>query len=152
MVVGDDGLVRPEGPGLRFPSMPESRHVSVSVAAPAGVAYAYAADPAHLPEWAAGLARSPVVRSGDHWVADSPMGRVRVDFTPENDLGVLDHAVTLPSGERVLNPMRVLRDGDGCDVVFTVRRRAGMSEEDFERDCCAVLTDLKALKSLLEHG
>ena len=33
--------------------------------------------------------------------------------------GVLDHEVTLPSGVTVLNPLRVVPDGDGCEVVFT---------------------------------
>ena len=38
----------------------------------------------------------------------------------EHDHGVLDHDVTLPSGETVHNPMRVIPDGDGCEVVFTL--------------------------------
>lgn len=85
-----------------------SRHISVSIAAPAATTYAYAADPANLPTWAAGLARTTIEQVDGHWVAASPMGRVRVDFTPANNLGVLDHTVTLPSGEQVLNPLRVI--------------------------------------------
>ena len=132
--------------------MTPSRHISVSIAAPAAAAYAYAANPTNLPAWAAGLAQSTVEQVDGHWIAESPMGRVRVDFTSANDLGVLDHTVTLPSGDQVLNPLRVIPDGEGCEVVFTVRRRADMTDEDFEQDCRAVLTDLKALRSLLEHG
>ncbi|WP_299035099.1 SRPBCC family protein [uncultured Pseudokineococcus sp.] len=132
--------------------MRPSRHLSVVIAAPAEAVYAYAADLTHLPAWAAGLARSTVVQDGDHWFADSPMGRVRVDPTPPNDLGVLDHTVTLPSGERVLNPLRVIPDGQHCEVVFTVRHRAGTSEEEHDRDCRAVLADLESLRSLLERG
>ncbi len=98
------------------------------------------------------MAQSTLEQAGGHWIADSPMGRVRVDFTPANDLGVLDHTVTLPTGKQVLNPLRVIPDGEACEVVFTVRCRAGMSEEDFERDCRAVLSDLVVLQSLLEHG
>ena len=145
-------LASPAWPGLRSPAMTPSRHISVSIAAPAAAAYAYAADPAHLPAWAAGLAQSTVEQVDDHWVAESPMGRVRVAFTPANDLGVLDHTVTLPSGEQVLNPLRVIPDGEGCEVVFTVRQRPGLSADDFEGDCRAVLADLETLRSLLEHG
>ena len=54
---------------------------------------------------------------------ESPMGRVTLEFAPSNPFGVLDHQVTLPSGEKVNNPMRVTPNADGCDVVFTVRRR-----------------------------
>ncbi|GAA2025801.1 SRPBCC family protein [Pseudokineococcus marinus] len=132
--------------------MTPSRHVSVGIAALAERVYAYAVDPAHLPAWAAGLASSTVERVDGAWVAESPMGRVRIAFAPPNELGVLDHVVTLPGGEEVLNPMRVLPDGDGCEVVFTVRHRAGKSEEEFESDCRAVLTDLERLRHLLEEG
>ena len=132
--------------------MTPSRHVSVSIAASAESVYDYAADPAHLPAWATGLAQSSIAQAEGRWVADSPMGRVRVDFTPANDLGVLDHTVTLPDGEQVLNPLRVIPDGEGCEVIFTVRHRAGVSEEDFEQDCRAVLADLEVLQSLVEHG
>ncbi len=131
--------------------MTPSRHLSVSIAASAEAVYAYAADPAHLPAWASGLARSTVERVGDRWVVESPMGRVLVDVAPANDLGVLDHTVTLPDGEQVLNPMRVIPDDEGCEVVFTVRHRARMTEEELERDCRAVAADLQTLRSLLER-
>ncbi|MGH3505202.1 MAG: hypothetical protein ACRDQA_30565, partial [Nocardioidaceae bacterium] len=41
-------------------------------------------------------------------------------FAEPNDFGALDHVVTLPSGESVYNPLRVIPEGDGCEVVFTV--------------------------------
>ena len=58
--------------------------------------------------------------------------------------------MTLPSGEVVHNPMRVIPDGDGCEVVFTLRRQDGVSDDDFERDAAAVAADLRTLKQLLE--
>jgi hypothetical protein len=63
---------------------------------------------------------------------------------------VLDHRVTLPSGEAFYNPMRVVPDGNGCEVVFTLRRQVGMSDDDFERDAAAVRADLATLKHVLE--
>ena len=127
-----------------------SRHVSIGIDRPASAVYDFAADPHNLPRWAAGLAGATVERDGDDWVTQSPMGRVRVRFTPRNELGVLDHDVTLPSGETVHNPLRVIGDGDGCEVVFTVRQRPDMTDEAFERDAAAVAEDLATLKSLLE--
>jgi hypothetical protein len=58
--------------------------------------------------------------------------------------------VTFPSGETFYNPMRVISDGEASEVVFTLRKRAGMSDADFERDADAVLADLGTLKRLLE--
>ncbi len=70
---------------------------------------------------------------------------------PRNDLGVLDHDVTLPSGETVTNPMRVIANEDGCDVMFTVRRRPGMDDAELASDVGAVTKDLATLRSLLER-
>lgn len=71
-------------------------------------------------------------------------------FVSHNAYGVLDHDVTLPSGETVYNPMRVIADGTGCEVVFTLRRQPGMTDEDFARDADAVSADLTTLKEVLE--
>jgi len=120
--------------------------VAVTVAAPWREVYAWAADPRNLSLWAAGLARSPLQQIDGEWVADSPMGRVTVRFAPPNDVGVLDHTVVLPGGEEVDNPMRVLAHGDGAEVVFTVRRRGGMTAEAFDADVRAVQADLDALR------
>ncbi len=129
--------------------MRESLHLGVSVDRPAAEVYAYAADPAHLPVWAAGLGGSVEQRDG-RWFAESPMGEVEVRFAPPNPYGVLDHDVTLPDGTTVTNPMRVLADGERCEVVFTLRRAAGMSDEDFQADAAAVRADLASLKQVLE--
>jgi len=115
--------------------------------------YEFAADPQTWPRWAAGLAEGGLRQSADGWVADSPMGLVTVEFTPANAFGVLDHVVRLPTGEAVYNPMRVIPGGvgeDRCEVLFTVRRRDGMTEEQFDADVAAVAADLETLRRLVE--
>ncbi|MFE6633672.1 SRPBCC family protein [Streptomyces tendae] len=130
----------------------ESRHLGVHIDRAAADVYAYASNPANLPAWAHGLGTS-IEKRADHWVAESaPMGRVTVTFTPPNDLGVLDHDVTLPSGKTVHNPVRVIADGTVSEVVFTLRRRPGTSDADFERDAAMVTADLARLKELLESA
>jgi hypothetical protein len=127
-----------------------SQHISIGIDRPATTVYDFAADPLNLPRWAAGLAGSRVEREGERWFTDSPMGRVTFVFAPHNDFGVLDHDVTLPSGETVYNPMRVISDGDGCEVVFTLRQRPDMSDEEFQRDADSVAQDLATLRTLVE--
>ncbi|MCX2927737.1 SRPBCC family protein [Streptomyces sp. NEAU-W12] len=130
----------------------KSRHLGVFVDRTAADVYAYASQPANLPAWARGLGGS-VERIKGQWVAESsPMGRVVVAFAPRNEWGVLDHDVTLPSGETVHNPVRVLADGSGSEVVFTLRRRPGTSDAAFERDARTVAADLARLKELLESA
>ena len=127
-----------------------SHHISIGIDRPVTVVYDVAADPLNLPKWAAGLAGSRVEQDGEQWFTESPMGRVTFTFAPRNDFGVLDHDVTLPSGETVYNPLRVISDGNGCEVIFTLRQRPEMSDEEFERDADDVGQDLAALKSLVE--
>ena len=110
-----------------------SRFVSEYIDRPAEAVYAFASDPANLARWAAGL-------GPDDGVA----------FAPRNEFGVLDHVVTTASGETVSVPMRVVPDGDGAEVVFTVRRPAGMTDAELDRDAGLVAADLATLKRLLE--
>ena len=126
-----------------------SVHVSQVVAAPPEAVQAYAEEPDHLPRWASGLAEGEVTREGDTLVVDSPMGRVTVRFVPHNALGVLDHDVTLPSGDVVTNPVRVMAHPDGAEVLFTVRQ-LGMTDEELERDAATVAGDLARLKEQVE--
>jgi hypothetical protein len=130
-----------------------SRHVSVWIEAAPEVVYEFAADPRQLPQWASGLAEGGLRQSAEGWVADSPMGEVTVEFAPVNAFGVLDHVVRLPSGDAVYNPLRVVPGGVGeprCEVVFSVRRQPGMTDEQFESDAATVAADLEALRQLLE--
>lgn len=127
-----------------------SRHVSTLIHRSPQEVYAFAAEPDNLPRWAAGLAQSEVTREGDDLLlVDSPMGRVTVRFVPRNDLGVLDHDVTLPSGTVVTNPVRVLAHPAGSEVLFTVRQ-IELTDEELERDVRLVERDLATLKELLE--
>lgn len=127
----------------------QSRHVSVFIAAAPDVVYEYACNPARLPEWAAGLADG-VRREGGRWIAESPLGVVEVRFVPRNEHHVLDHDVVLPDGTVVLNPMRVVAADDGAEVIFTIRRRDGMTVEEFAADVAAVEADLETLRRKVE--
>jgi hypothetical protein len=128
----------------------ESRHLSTHIDRPAHEVYAYASDPSHLTEWAPGLGSSIELIDGRS-VMESPMGRIVVSFAPRNEFGVLDHQVTLSSGETFSNPMRVTPHGAGSEVVFSLRRQEAMTDDDFDRDANAVLADLLRLKARMER-
>jgi hypothetical protein len=126
-----------------------SRHISVSIDRPVEEVYQFASNPETWPQWAAGLSGS-MENSNGEWIAKSPMGTVKVEFSPKNNFGILDHRVALPSGEIVYNPMRVFPNGDGSELVFTVYQRPGVSTDMFAGDADAVKRDLQSLKTLLE--
>lgn len=78
------------------------------------------------------------------------MGKVTVQFSPINDFGVIDHDVTFENGKKFHNPLRVLHNGNGSEVVFTLYRLPEMSDDDFTHDANMILKDLKKLKELIE--
>lgn len=95
--------------------------------------YNYVVDPKNLPKWASGLNAA-----------------VKVRFVERNKYGVLDHYVSVDSGPEVYMPMRVFPNGEGCEVLITIFRHPGTSEERFVHDTQWVRRDLEALKALLE--
>jgi hypothetical protein len=126
-----------------------SRTVSVSIDRGWHEVYAFLAVPSNFAPWAAGLGAG-LERQGDEWAARGPDGPIRIRFTPHNELGVLDHRVIAASGAETLNPMRVMANGTGSEVAFTLFCPRGMSAAAFDADAAAVARDLQALKALLE--
>jgi hypothetical protein len=56
---------------------------------------------------------------------------------------------TLPTGETVTNPLRVVPNSDGAEVVFTLFQRTGMTDDELARDEAAVRRDLETLRAIL---
>jgi len=117
-------------------------------AAPARV-YEFAANPMNLPKWARGLCTS-IEKVGGTWIGQGAMGQVKIEFVEPNHLGILDHMVTLPSGQRVMVPIRVHPRGNGSEVVFTLNPLPGMSEAQIAADARLVMQDLAALKKAID--
>jgi len=80
-----------------------AKHISVSINRSSTHVYEFASNPENLPKWAAGLSGS-IRRVNEEWIAESPMGTVKVKFTEKNKFGVLDHDVTLSSGDNSITP------------------------------------------------
>jgi hypothetical protein len=129
----------------------DARHVSVSIARPPEVVYQFTVKPENLPKWAVGLGTAFRPQSDGSWIAEGgPVGRATVRFVERNRLGVLDHDVTVGTGETIHNPIRVVPNGEGSEVVFSLFRRPGVTAAQFNQDAEAVEKDLRTLKRLLE--
>jgi hypothetical protein len=126
-----------------------AKHISVSIERRAAEVYEFASNPENLPQWAGGLGGSKKMVD-DEWIAEAPMGTAKVKFAEQNKFGILDHNVTFSSGAKFYNPMRVFPNNDGSEVIFTLYRQAGMSDQKFADDAGSVERDLNKLKTLLE--
>lgn len=130
--------------------MMRSRTISVSIGCDPRTAYAYLSDPRNLPAWAPGLCTA-IERAGEDWIATTPQGPVSVRFVGQNALGVLDHYVFVGPAPEALNPMRVVPNGSGCELMFTLFQRPGMSDDQFAEDAGLVEADLKRARTILER-
>ncbi len=117
-------------------------------------AYALAADPARLPDWASGLAKGALRKEGDDaWIATTPQGTARLRFAPANAFGVLDHWVTPEGMDELYMPFRVIDCGNRqCEFQFTLLRHPHMDDAAFARDAGWIEHDLRTLRGLLEGG
>jgi hypothetical protein len=125
------------------------KHISVSINRPAADVYQFAANPENFPKWVAFV--QSLTRQGDSWVGETTLGTIRIKFTPQNDFGIIDHLVTLPTGEAVENHMRVITNNKGCEFIFTLFRLPGRTDEEFKEDANAVTKDLQKLKEIMER-
>jgi hypothetical protein len=129
----------------------EARHLSVSIECAPAQAYAWLSVPENFPQWAAGLATS-LRQVGGEWIAETPFGAMKIVFSPPNEFGVLDHRVYPESGGEIDVPLRVVPNGNGCELVLTLFRMPDMTDEKFAADAELVRRDLRFAKKLLEYG
>jgi hypothetical protein len=127
----------------------ETRSVSVRINRSAAEAYEFLCQPENFPRWASGLGSS-LCQDGADWVVETPEGRARVRFAERNSHGVLDHQVNLPGAAPIYVPLRLIANGDACELVLTLFRRPEVSDAQFAADAEWVMRDLQAAKRLLE--
>jgi ketosteroid isomerase-like protein len=129
----------------------KTKIISVSIQAPADRVYAFVLDGGNMPKWMTSFMRS-VNKEGDKWIANTSAGQMEFRFVSRNEFGVLDHRVKLPSGVEVLNPMRVIPNGDGCEVMLTLFQLPDVTDEAFTADVANVARDLRTLKEVMERN
>jgi len=126
-------------------------NLSVSVNRNADEVYAYISNPENLPQWAAGLCTS-IQKTETENIWQINKGEARVRFVEKNKFGVADHYVRPKPGEKeVYIPIRVIAHDDASEIVFTLFRLPGMTDEEFKRDMGNVQKDLETIKAILER-
>jgi hypothetical protein len=136
--------------GSSMAGLLEVRNISVSIHRSPSDVYAFITNGENVPRWAAGLG-TKIRRVDGEWLAEGPIGSVRVRFAAPNNLGVADHDVVLATGATVHNPIRVVPNGSGSTVIFTLLRQPGVSPQQFNQDAKTVQKDLETLRALLEQ-
>jgi hypothetical protein len=108
-----------------------AHHITQSIDLPPREVIEVASD---LSRWAAGVS------------AD-----MAVTFRAGRELGILDHDVEV-GGQTFHNPLRVLENDSGSEVVFTLYRRPGVTDAEFDADLAAIRADLATLRDICEDA
>lgn len=111
--------------------------------------YEFIFDVHNLPKWAKGLGDS-VKKSNGGWVVQTPKGPAGIRFVEPNPFGIADHYVSPSPGVEIYVPVRVVPNGPGSEVLFTLFQRPEMTDEQYAQDMQLVEQDLAALKRVLE--
>lgn len=130
----------------------EARILHASIDVPFDRAYEFTHRPENFPKWASGLSQSTLRETARGWVTSTPDGELVIRFSERNAFGVLDHWVTIAGMPENYNPMRLVANGDGSEIAFTLLRIPGMSDADYAHDAATIEKDLASLKALLEAG
>jgi hypothetical protein len=127
--------------------------LSITILRPANDVYAFLSAPANFALWAEGFgSQLEQTAAPDTWrfrMANGTNATAR--FTPPNPFLIADHYVYPGNGHEVYVPMRVLANGAGSEVLFTLFRQPEMTDEILAADKAAVLKDLNKLKAVLEQ-
>jgi hypothetical protein len=113
--------------------------------------YDFVSNLENLPRWASSTFPSIKEVNGE-WVVDTPHGQNKVMLAERNNFGILDHHVRLTSGIEVYVPMRVVKNGNGSEVMLTVFRTPEMTDEGYAKDIETVEKDLNHLKTIIEES
>jgi hypothetical protein len=129
--------------------MLRSQTLIVSIDRPPAEVATFIRDYRRLPEWLSFV--TEVREEAGRWFMETPAGIMQIEFVPANELGVLDHRVSLPDGQTFHNPMRVVPHSERSEVQFTLFQTPGMRDEQFLADAATVQADLDNLRRILER-
>ena len=130
---------------MTFPA----KNISISMNSPKDTVYRFASNPENFSKWLA-FVKSVSKISENVWNAETTLGTIEIELTSKNQFGIIDHVVKLPDGNTVTNPLRVIENNIGSEVIFTLFKLPGKTDAAFEEDATLVEADLKKLKELLE--
>jgi hypothetical protein len=129
--------------------MMRARTINTSIKSDPKMVYDFVSNLENLPRWASSTFPSIKEVKGE-WFVDTPEGQNKVMLAERNNFGILDHHVKLTSGIEVYIPMRVVKNDDGSEIIFTVFQTPEMTDERFAEDIKTVEKDLNQLKTIIE--
>lgn len=133
----------------------ETKTLTVAIDAPFEKVMTDLADPLTHPEWAKEFFAGPAEKTDNGYIlAPVPMMGGTIKFKIESDitLGILDlYLAPQDSDFGTSLQVRVIRNGDGVNVLWTLLRFPGMSDTNWENGLVSMSKELLELKKRHER-
>ena len=124
---------------------------TITINVPNDVLFAFLSDPLHMPQWA-GAFCSSVERSGDSWLAQTPLGKVKLACNSNQQSGIIDYEFKPALPIKIMLHSRVIADGSSSQLVLTHYQIPFTPEDFFEKQKKKVSEQLVSLKSFMEKN
>ena len=120
---------------------------TISINAEYDLAFDYLSNPLTQKEWAINFMKD-VKKTDEGFIAVTPFGEMPLKLRTDKQTGILD--INLGGGKPI--PTRLIKNGNGCEYMFTLFQPNGMPDIAWEQEGIpAMAEELKALKSILEN-
>jgi uncharacterized protein YndB with AHSA1/START domain len=120
---------------------------SIAIAAGTDTVFDLVADPAQLPRWAPGAART-ARQDGDHWILENEGGESRIQLRASREHGTADFLSADDPRQGVFS--RVLPNGEGSEYQFTMLFPADLPEEAVAAQLTIIESELQTVRALCE--
>ena len=125
---------------------------SISIDAAPEQVFDLVSDPARLPDWAIGFAKT-VRRENGGWIVTTGSGEdVPVRVETDARLGVVDYTMSPAPGLELPARTRVVPNEQGAEYVFTMFQPPGMPDEAFDAQLAELGRELIVLKARAESA
>ena len=122
--------------------------VSVTIKAKPQDVYDFVSDINHWPQFSEFA--PAVTQKESHWIVHSPQGDVILKTNFNRELLILDHEVTVPSGQKVLIPYRVVPNEKGSELIMTNFQAPGDSDKAYAEQMDWMKKELHTIKAILD--
>ena len=127
----------------------KAKTYSITIACDPKKVFNFVAKPENLSQWATGFCRK-IARDAQHWIVDSPQGKIRMRYVADEKTGVVDFYMSPAPGVEGVATSRVIPNGKEAEYLFTMFQAPDMSDELFEKEGQVLQEELANLKSILE--
>src|ERR1700742_3597777 len=121
-----------------------------TIGRPLSEVYEFLLEPANLACWAVDGSAAMRHLGGQFRAAETSVGPRIIRFAERNDFGILDHHIFRHAGDTP-HPVgaRVVANGAGAELIFTMFQRTEMSDSEWGLLKDAVTADLRAMQAML---